>query len=235
MSKANPDTSGVIKKSTYNFLKRLAANNNRDWFSDHKLEYQEALRNAEEVMDALLYSMSKHDSIETPSGKKALYRIYNDVRFAKDKTPYTARFSGYLRRAKPQLRGGYYIRIKPGASRIACGFSHPDADDLKRIRLDISSNHSTWKKLLRSKSLISNYGEMKGEKVKTAPRGFERNDPALDLLRHKQFWFEHSFTDKEVLSADFVVEVNRIFKSVRPFFDYMSELLTTDVNGESVI
>jgi uncharacterized protein (TIGR02453 family) len=132
------------------------------------------------------------------------------------------------------LRGGYYIRIKPGDSRVACGFANPNADDLKRIREDISNNYDAWKKLLNTKSIKQNFGQMEGEQVKTAPRGFSTDDPAIALLRYKQFWFERKFTDREVASPDFLKQVNDTYKSIRPFFNYMSELLTTDSNGESL-
>ncbi len=225
----------IIQKETFRFLKQLALNNNRDWFNVHKDQYLKAQKNAEDFMDALIFKMNAHDQLETPSGKKSLYRIYNDVRFSKDKAPYNPRFAGYLKRTKPQLRGGYYIWLKPGNSRIACGFSYPNAEDLKRIRLDIAANYEQWGRLLHSKSVLSNFGSMKGDKLKTVPRGFSNDHPALDLLRFKQFWFEHSFTDSEVLSPDFMHKVNKTYKGIRPLFDYMSDVLTTDLNGESLI
>jgi uncharacterized protein (DUF2461 family) len=76
---------------------------------------------------------------------------------------------------------------------------------------------------------------MQGDKVKTTPRGFVKDHPAIDLLRYKQFWFERSFTDKEVVAHNFIEQVNKTFKSIRPFFNHMSEVLTTDLNGESRI
>jgi uncharacterized protein (TIGR02453 family) len=179
--------------------------------------------------------MNTHDQIETPSGKKSLYRIYNDVRFSKDKTPYSPRFAGYLKRTKPMLRGGYYLWIRPGASRIGCGFVYPNPDDLKRIRLDILHNYKDWNRLLNSKSIKATFGAMDGHQVKTAPKGFPKDHAAIDLLRYKQYWFEHSFSDKEVLADDFLKNINQTFKNIRPFFDYVSEVLTTDLNGESVI
>ena len=224
----------AIKKSTLDFLRKLSSNNDRDWFAKHKKEYELAKENTEHFVDALIAKMNVHDQIETPSGKKSLNRIYNDVRFSKDKTPYNARFFGYLKRSKPMLRGGYYFWIKPGASRVGCGFLNPNPNDLKRVREDIAANHEDWKKLLKSKSLVTNFGEMLGEQVRTSPRGFSADDPAIGLLRYKQYWFEHHFTDKEVLTKDFLLTVNKTFKSVRPFFDYMSEVLTTDANGESL-
>ena len=222
----------TIKKSTLHFLRQLARNNDREWFTANKEHYEKAKLNTETFIDALIDRMNTHDDIETESGKKSLYRIYNDLRFSSDKTPYNPRFAGYLRRMKPALRGGYYFWIKPGASRIGCGFVYPNADDLGRIREDIDMNTDDWNKLLRSKSIISTFGQLQGEQVKTAPRGFDKNHPALHLLRFKQFWFERHFTDKEVLASNFLAEMNKSYKAIRPFFDYMSDILGTDANGE---
>lgn len=225
----------AIKKTTFDFLRNLSSHNNREWFNSHKEQYEHAKINVEYFMDSLLAKMQTHDQLETPSGKKSLYRIYNDIRFSKDKTPYNPRFAGYFKRTKPLLRGGYYIWLRPGGSQVGCGFPYPNAVDLKRIRQDISVNYEDWQKLLKSKAITTHFGKMKGDHVKTVPRGFSSDDQALDLLRYKQYWFERTFTDREVLSPDFLLKVNNTFKSIRPFFDYVSEVLTTDANGESLV
>ena len=222
-----------IEKHTLKFLKDLSKNNDREWFNGHKDQYQNALTNVQEFVDALIARMNSHDHLETPNAKKSLYRIYNDVRFAKDKTPYNPRFAGGLRRVKPMLRGGYYYWIKPGESRVGCGFTYPNSEDLMRVRMDIHYNYPDWNKILNSKKLKAIFGEMIGEQVKTAPKGFSKDDPAIELLRYKQYWFERPFTDQEVLRKDFLKEVDKTFKAIRPFFDYMSDVLTTDLNGEA--
>ena len=225
----------TIEKSTVDFLKALARNNNREWFTKNKARYVHAQQNTIAWLDTLIAEMNKHDRLQTQNGKEALYRIYNDVRFSDDKTPYNPRFAGNLKRVKPFLRGGYYFWIKPGASRIGAGFTYPNAQDLLRIRQDINLNHADWRKLLKQKKLQSVFGDMQGEQVKTAPRGFPKDHPAIDLLRFKQFWFEKSYTDTEVISKKFLQQVNSDFKTIRPFFDYMTEVLTTDANGISLI
>jgi uncharacterized protein (TIGR02453 family) len=223
----------TIDKNTFDFLKALARNNNREWFNAHKTNYLKAHENVIHFLDALIDRMNGHDRLETRSGKESLYRIYNDVRFSDDKTPYNPRFAGNFRREKPHLRGGYYFWIKPGESHIGCGFTYPVADDLLRIRQDIEANYEDWRKLLNLKSIKSSFGHLQGSQVKTAPRGFAKDHPAIDLLRYKQFWFERSFSDKEVLAPDFLTRVNKSYQSIRPFFDYMSDVLTTDLNGVS--
>ena len=224
-----------ISTSTLRFLKTLSQNNNREWFADHKQDYELAKLNTEAFIDALIAKMNVHDQLETSSAKQSLYRIYNDVRFSADKTPYNARFAGNLKRVKPHLRGGYYYWIRPGNSRLGCGFVYPHSDDLKKIRQDIEMNFADWKKLLRSKSIVSNFDSIQGEKVKTAPRGFSSDNPAIELLRLKQFWFERKFSDREVLAPDFLDNMNKTFKAIRPFFNYMSDMLTTDANGQSIL
>jgi len=224
-----------INKTTLQFLKTIALNNNRDWFSANKDSYLKAQQNMYDFVDGLILEMKKHDDIENESGKKSLYRIYKDVRFSKDKSPYNSHFSFSLRRATKLKRGGYYVNIKPGKSYLACGFFNPNPGDLKRIRQDIELNYQDWNKFLKLKTLKSNFAELDGDQVLTSPKGFSIEHPAIELLRYKQYIFRHHFTDKEVLSQDFAKEVNRIFKSVRSYFDYMSEVLTSDLNGELIV
>lgn len=224
-----------IQKDSFDFLKDLSNNNNREWFNQHKDRYTVAHNNIIAFADALLVEMNRHDHIETASGKKSVFRIYKDVRFSKDKTPYNTHWSGSFKRATNRLRGGYYFRIQPGNSVAAGGFFGPEPDDMKRIRQDMDVNYPDWQKILADKSLIETFGQMKGEKLGSAPRGYAKDHPAIDLLRHKQFIFRHPFTDEEVCSPDFLYQVNEVFRNLRPFLNHMSEVLTTDANGISIV
>ncbi len=225
----------IIKKDSLGFLKDLSKNNNREWFNEHKNRYTEAHENIIGFIDALIVEMNKHDQIETKSGKDSIFRIYKDVRFSKDKTPYNIHWSGSLNRATKKLRGGYYFRIEPGNSMMAGGFFGPEPDDMKRIRQDIDVNYSDWSKVLANPALTKTFGKMIGEQVASAPRGYAKDHPAIDLLRYKQFLFRREFTDNEVLDKDFLYQLNDSFKNLRPFFDYMSEVLTTDANGLPIL
>jgi len=178
--------------------------------------------------------MKTHDNIETVSGKKSLFRIYRDTRFSKDKTPYKINWSGGFSRATKKLRGGYYFHIQPGNSFVAGGFFSPNPEDLKRIREDIAGNYKNWNKLFAGKTVVKTFGKLIGEQVGTAPKGYSKDHPAIDLLRYKQFLLKRTFTDKEVVSPGFLKEVNQTFKNLRPFLDNMSEVLTTDLNGVSL-
>ena len=225
-----------IERSTLAFLSDLEKHNDRDWFQANKERYLRAQENMIAFADALLERMKRHDRIATASGGKSLMRIYTDQRFHKDRPPYSPRFGGRLARVKPELRGGYFFRIQPGGrSHITCGFMGPEPADLKRIRTDIVQDPAAWERLLSAKALRSSFGELIGEQVSTIPRGFPKDHVAIDLLRRTQFLLRHTFTDKEVLAPDFVAQVEALYKKVRPFFDHMSEVLTTDENGTSVL
>lgn len=225
----------VIEKTSWNFLSELTKNNNREWFQLHREHYLMAHENMIAFANALLGAMLTHDNIATSSGKSSLMRIYRDTRFSKDKTPYKTYFGGGFQRATKKLRGGYYFQIGPGKSLAAGGFFGPNPDDLHRIRKDMDANYTDWKKLLSNKKLVHTFDGMKGEQVVHAPKGFARDNPAIELLKYKQIYFERTFSDKEVLDKNFLIMLNQTFKNLRPFFDYMSEVLTTDSNGISLI
>ncbi|ARS40121.1 TIGR02453 family protein [Sphingobacteriaceae bacterium GW460-11-11-14-LB5] len=220
-----------IPPSSFEFLSLLKNNNEREWFNEHKTAYQKELVYIESFAQGLLDLMNTHDVIETPSGKKSLYRIYRDTRFSNDKTPYKTHWSGSFKRAGKQRRGGYYFHIEPGNSFVAGGFFGPSPQDLKLIRENISFDAEPLRAILNDKTFISSFEALKGEQLKTAPKGFDGDHQDIDLLRYKQFLLVHRFTDQEVLSKDYLTYCNQEFKNMRPFFDYMSEILTTDANG----
>lgn len=221
-----------IQPSGFDFLNRLKQHNNRDWFNEHKAVFQQEQQQVEIFAESLLELLSAHDLIETPSGKKSLYRIYRDTRFSHDKTPYKAHWSGSFKRATKSRRGGYYFHIEPGNSFIAGGFWGPTPADLKLVRDDIAFDDKPLRRIINSKAFISTFESLKGEQLKTAPKGFDADHEAIDLLRYKQFLLMRSFSDKEVLSESFLKEANETFRKMRPFFDYMSEVLSSDPNGE---
>lgn len=222
----------TLSKSNLEFLKNLQQNNNRDWFTENKSVYEKHHIETINFADAVLNEMRKHDNIETISGKKSLMRIYRDVRFSKDKSPYKTNWGIGFSRATKLLRGGYYIHLAPGESFVGGGFWNPEPADLQRMRKEISISPKEFRAILSDKTFKNTFGELQGEKLKTVPKGFEKDDEAIDLLQFKQFLISKKFSDKEVLEPDFYKKVNETFKAMRPFFDFMSTALTTNENGE---
>ncbi len=221
-----------LTASIFSFLEDLKENNNRDWFQLNKTRYQEQFDTVAQFADELLMHMKQSDEIETPSGKKALFRIHKDVRFSKDKSPFKTNIGGSFTRATQYLRGGYYFHIEPGNCFLGGGFWAPSPEDLKHIRNQIAADPEPLQKILTSKKFISTFGKLEGEQLKNAPKGFDKDHPAIDLINYKQFLLIKRFTDAEAQSANYLNDVVTTFQAMRPFFDYMSEILTTDLNGE---
>lgn len=224
----------VVNASVFDFLNTLKKNNNREWFNAHKDKYLEQLSVMETVAEGLLQELKTHDEIETLSGKDSLYRIYRDTRFSNDKTPYKQHWAGSFKRATKYRRGGYYFHLEPGNSFVAGGFWGPSTEDLKRIREEIAFDPAPLRKILQTKPFVTAFGALQGEQLKTAPKGFDAGHEAIDLLRYKQFILKKDFSDEVVLGGQLIKEMNQAFKQMRPFLDYMSDVLTTDVNGESL-
>lgn len=214
------------------FFKTLEKNNDRDWFNDHKKEFKANETQAKAAYKYIFDALNKHDLVD----RFKLFRIYRDVRFSKNKLPYKTHFGGSFSRKKPELRGGYYVHIQPNnQSFIATGFWEPNKDDLLRIRREFEQDDEEIRAIINNPSFKSVWGEFVGEELKTAPRDFDKAHPAIDLIRKKQYIFTKTYTDKEVASDEFLNDVNTSFQEIRPFFDYMSDVLTTNLNGESII
>ncbi|WP_316825605.1 DUF2461 domain-containing protein [Pedobacter miscanthi] len=227
-----PATPIKIHRSNIGFLEQLKKNNNREWFNERKTEFLAEQANIEDFASALLTELNLHDVIETLSGKKSLYRIYRDTRFSTDKTPYKTHWSGSFKRAGKSRRGGYYFHIEKGNTFVGGGFWGPSPADLKLIRDDIAFDAQPLRDILNDKNFIASFGNLTGEQLKTTPKGFDAGHPDIDLLRFKQFLLIKRFNDETILSDNFVQQLAQAFKDMRPFFDYMSSVLSSDANGE---
>lgn len=214
------------------FLKQLKENNNRDWFNEHKPEFTEIQEQTKTQFNLLLGALKVHDDVD----RLKVFRIYRDVRFSKNKTPYKIHFSGSFHRRKPELRGGYYLHIEPNDHTfIACGFWNPSKEDLLRIRMEFEMDDDEIRAIMDDEKFKSVWGPLTGDELKTAPKGFDKTHEAIDLIRKKQFVFRRTYTDKEVLDPQFLEDVNSSFKIIRPYFDYMSDVLNTNINGEPLV
>lgn len=222
----------TINSDLLQFLNELRKNNNREWFSDRKSIFEIHNREAKAFFAEIEGRLKETDDIESHK----MMRIYRDVRFSKDKTPFKARFAGSFKRATEHLRGGYFLNIEPGNTMVGGGFYGPDPADLLRIRKEFEIDATEINEILSSKKLKGVFPNgIEGDGVKTAPKGFSRDHENIELIRKKQLYMMRSFTDAEVLSENFIDEVVDTFVTLRPFFNYMSEVLTTNLNGESII
>ena len=221
----------AISSETLGFLKGLRANNNKEWFESHRKDYDAARAEVMDFSDALKADLQGHDAIE----RTKLFRIHRDLRFSKDKTPYKPHFALSFSRLGAERRGGYYLRIRPGESFMACGFWDPNKEDLLRIRKELEQDAEVFKKVITEPGFQSVWGTLQGDAVKTAPTGFDREHPNIEWIRKKQFIFTRSFSDTQVQNKRFLNTVAESYVAIRPFFDLMSEILTTNLDGESVL
>lgn len=219
-----------LSKSILNYLIDLKQNNNREWFTENKSRFEKEQKEIKSFFNGVKNELNKIDNIE----KLQIFRIYRDVRFSKDKTPYKTHFSAGYVRQKPFLRGGYYLHIENNASFVGGGFWEPNKDDLLRIRKELAIDASELRDIVESADFKKYFGILEGDELKTAPRDFDKDHPNIDLIRKKQYLVTRRFTNKEVLSPNFEEEVVATFKAMRPFFNYMSDVLSTDLNGISL-
>lgn len=221
----------MISEVVFDFLKKLRQNNNREWFLENKAEFIEADKNARNFFEAVAQDLQKTDSI----AKVQIFRIYRDVRFSKDKSPYKNYLSVWFSRTKPLFRGSYYLHIQPGDCFVEGGFWEPNAADLKRIRSEFEHDDTEIRNIMHAADFKKYFKGIEGLELKTAPKDFDKNHPAIDLIKKKQFLIIRRFSDNEVLSPEFKTEVVKTFLAMRPFFDYMSDVLTTNLDGESIL
>ena len=224
----------AVPQASLTFLKDLKKNNTREWMADHKSRYQDSEKVLKDLYATIKTGLNETDDIE----KLKVFRINRDIRFSKDKTPYNVHRSASYSRAGAHRRGGYYLRIEPGnKSVIAGGFFNPEKEDLKRIRTEFHLDASEIRDILNDSAFAKAFpnGFETSNAVKTAPRDFEKDDPNIDLIKLKSFFVRKEFTDQEVMACDFSDRVLKHYKLLRPYFNYMSDVLTTDLNGESIL
>jgi len=221
-----------IPQSTFEFLTELRENNTREWMQKERPRYLEMEETLKQFYSQVRQELSKSDEI----GNLKIFRINRDIRFSANKTPYNSHRSISLSRAGQQRRGGYYFRLDPGNTYMAGGFFDPHKDDLLRIRKEFDLDASEIRAILDEPNFKMAFGSfVQTNAVKSAPKGFNKDSENIDLIKLKSFVVKHSFSDKEVMEPDFHKKLVSHFVMLRPFFDYMSNVLTTDLNGVSLL
>ena len=224
-----------LSKANFKYLDNLKKNNNRNWFEKNKDSYLKFHEETIAFAEALHNEVIKFDKIETPTGKKSLMRIYRDVRFSKDKTPYKTHWGGGFKRSGAERRGGFYYHLEKGNTFVGGGFWAPSSKDLLHIRKQIDMHPQPLRKVINSKKFKDYFGELQGDKLKSAPKGFDKENENIDLLNHKQFIIWHKFSNAELTEKNFHKKMATGFKNMLPFFTVMTDYLTTDLNGASLL
>ncbi len=209
------------------FLSDLSQHNNKPWFEQNRSAYDEARGQFERFTNYLIDEFRVADNLGNLSAKDCISRIYRDLRFSKDKSPYqTHMWATIAPGGKKATHMGYHVSIHPqGRSILAGGMWEPTTEQLIRFRQSIDEDASEFKKIAHAKAFVDYFGGIEGESLKTAPQGYDRSHPEIDLLKRKQVTAVRYFTDQEVLAQDFPVKVVDGCRVMRPFLDYLERLL----------
>ena len=217
----------MIEKSTLDFLKKLKKNNDRTWFNDHKDEYVDALANFTDLVAILLHNISGFDeSLIGVQPKECLFRIYRDVRFSKDKSPYKTWLSASMKGGgKNEIFPGYYIHLEPGNTYLGGGIWHPPKETLQNIREYFVDHHTEFEKIVFGKTYKNHFGEMGGEQLKTAPKGYPKDHPQIRWLRYKDFLAGCSKNDVDMTSEKIIPGFTEDYKAMFPFINFLRKAI----------
>lgn len=223
----------MLSIDTLQFLDDLKANNNRDWFLDNKKRYEDFKKDYQLLVADLLDAMKPLDpSLEMLEVKNCTFRINRDIRFSKDKTPYKSHLGIWLSSgAKGLNRAGYYIHLENGSSFIAGGLYCPEANDLKKMRKEIAYFHEDLDSILNEEAFKKEFNDFdRDEKntLKNPPRGYEKEHPAIDLLKLKSFESSQKIDFSTAGTKDFVTTVSKKLILLKPLNDFINRALTSD-------
>ncbi len=201
-----------------NFLSELRINNNKEWFDQNRDRYEESRKKVLFLTELVIHEVSKFDpEIGSLTAKDCVFRIFRDVRFSHDKTPYKINMGSFIARGgRKSMGAGYYLHIEPGGSFVGGGSYCPPADSLKALRTEIFDHPDEFKKLIYSDSFRRTYPEMYDDKLKTPPKGFPKDFPEIDLLKYKSYAFTSRIDDSVVAGDAYVGKIIDAFKELAP-------------------
>lgn len=210
-----------------NFLKRLKNNNNREWFNDHKSEYENFAKFPMQVLiSSLKGPMGKMAPEIDVNPKRAMFRIYKDTRFSKDKKPYKTHVSAVFHvKGHWQESAGFYIEISPDGVYVGGGFYMPDKDQLKKIRGSIAERSADFLEVVEGKRFVRRFGTIQGERLQRTPLGYERDHPMIEWLRYKQFYAGVEWKAKECLDEKFLKKVMDVYGDLYPLVAFINKAL----------
>ena len=211
------------------FLGDLAENNNREWFQANKRQFDAAQDNMTAFAGYLIGEIGKFDdAVADIDPKTCVFRIYRDVRFSKDKRPYKTNLGAYISPGgRKSMQPGYYFHLQPGASFVAGGKHIPDGPELLKIRTAIANSTDEFLKIINRKSYREIFGEMRGDRLRSAPKGFDPEHKAVEHLKLKEFMaFTELHDDKSLISPDFPKYLVKTMKEMFPLISFLRRALS---------
>ena len=215
----------LISKESFRFLEQLKLNNNRPWFEKNRPVYEKARSEYLAFVTKLLEGIRKIERIPEKEPAKYIQRIYRDIRFSKDKTPYKSHFSSIIERGPENRKFPVYLHIQPGRSMMGGGVWGPSPEILKMIRQEIDYNSAGLKKIIHAKEFSKYFGEIAGNKLARPPKGYDADNPNIELLKFKQLYVQRNFDDDLVLSKQLIPEILKTYKAALPFFGFFDTVM----------
>lgn len=216
----------MIDQGTIDFLVNLREHNSKEWFDENRKTYEGVRDNFKKFVQQLIEGMTNFDpTLEGQEAKNSIFRINRDIRFSKNKNPYKTNIGAHIvKGGKKSNNAGYYLHIEPdGKSAIAGGSYMPSSEVLTAIRKGIDYDPTPLKEIINSDSFKHYFGELHGERLKTAPKGFPKDHPEIDLLRFKSFTVWHAIPDDRVIGADFMDFCLEVFSAMKPLIDFLNQ------------
>jgi uncharacterized protein (TIGR02453 family) len=213
-------------ESVITFLSDLSFNNNREWFEQHKAVYEKNRVIFEEFVAELIGSISAYGDVSGANPKNSIMRIYRDVRFSKDKTPYNVWMSAHIAKGgKKSGSLGFGLRLAPGESGSAGGLWSPTPPQLAKFRTTITRDPDTFMDIVDYPDFVRRFGGLQGEKLKTVPKGFDKDHPLAETLKRTQIFAHRIYDDDNVFAADFMDQLTEDYRALLPFLDYMNDII----------
>lgn len=213
-------------KTTLDFLLDLRFNNNKTWFDENRSRYDASQRAVEGFLNDLFSRFAPVLDLGATKPKDCLFRIFRDVRFSKDKTPYKTQVGIVIGNGGRKADGvWYYVHIEPDdSSFVATGLYESTPEQLRSVREAIAADDKPLRKILNAKAFKKWTGGLEGETLKVPPKGFASDHPAIDLLKHKQFLASHRLFDADILSDDLAAHVVDACLAMKPFAEYLAQI-----------
>jgi uncharacterized protein (TIGR02453 family) len=212
----------------FDFLAQLRLNNNREWFLENKKWYEASKKEVENFISGMITAISAIDpSIQTPTMKDCMFRIFRDVRFGADKSPYKTNFGAFIARGgRKTLFPGYYFHFEPAQSMLAAGVYQPEPETLKMLRNEVYYHSTTLKEILGKPSFKKHFEQLGDfDKMKKAPKDFPADFPDIDLLKYRSYIVSSQFTDKAVISDNYPKQVIEMVKELQPFMAFLNRAI----------
>ena len=214
-------------QDTLEFLRDLRAHNERQWFEQYRPRYDLARAHFEAFVTDLIVSIGAVDDLTGVTARECIFRINRDVRFSPDKSPYKTHMSAVIGKGGRKASGrAYYVHIEPGGrSMVAGGLHSPTAPELDRVRRRIADDAAKLKRVINRRDFKRHFGSLQGDALKTAPLGYAKNHPDIELLRLKQYLAVHILSDEQVLAPDLTTHVVDVCRALKPFLTYLQSAL----------